>query len=97
VALYHNSEHLGLGHTFPIGEPWLPESLCTHMLVSLPYPFSPDFEICCVEGEHIHIYWLLPITEAEKKLAVENSQEELEQIFEEQGLEYWKPNRKSLV
>src|ERR1043165_3824146 len=35
TAWYHHEYRLGLGHTFPIGEPWLPGSTCNFMLVSL--------------------------------------------------------------
>jgi len=32
AAYYHYMEQLDLGHTFLLGEPLLPNSLCTHML-----------------------------------------------------------------
>jgi len=67
------------------------------MLVSLPYPFGPDLEICCVDGEHISLYWLLPITAAENQNATQNGTEALEQIFDREALEYWDFKRKSLV
>jgi hypothetical protein len=46
TVYYHRPGRLGLGHTLPIGEPWLPESACDHWLVSLPYPFGPDLQTC---------------------------------------------------
>ena len=97
AAYYHHMEHLDLGHTFPLGEPLSPNSLCTHMQVSLPYPFGPDLEICRVDGEHIHLYWLLPITAAENQYVVQKGTEALEQIFDREALEYWDFKRKSLV
>ena len=66
TAWYHRDRGLGLGHTFPIGEPWLPGSGCEFMLVSLPYPFGRPLEVCCLGDEHIHVFWLLPITRAER-------------------------------
>jgi hypothetical protein len=36
------------------------------MLVSLPYPFGRPLEVCCLGDEHIHVFWLLPITRAER-------------------------------
>src|SRR5258706_165567 len=42
TVYYHRGGRLGLGHTYPIGEPWLPGSRCDYILVSLPYPFGPD-------------------------------------------------------
>jgi hypothetical protein len=35
TAYYHRGGKLGLGHTLPIGEPWLPGSRCDSLLVSL--------------------------------------------------------------
>ncbi len=62
---YHGHRHL-LGHTFPLGGPWLPQSNCDHFLVSKPYPFGPDLEICPLIERHTHILWLLPITRADE-------------------------------
>src|SRR5262249_52652746 len=58
-AWYHGREGLGSGHTFPIGEPWLSGSTCEFFLVSLPYPFGPDLEICESSDGHVHVLWLL--------------------------------------
>ena len=69
-AYYHaNSDvsfRLDVGHTVPLGEPWLPGSLLDHLLVSQPYPYGPEFEMCHWEGGHARILWLLPITESER-------------------------------
>jgi hypothetical protein len=97
AAYYHSNHQLGLGHTVPIGEPWLEGSCCDCMLVSLPYTFGPDLEICNVNGGHIHLFWLLPITQAEREFKVRNGQESLEEEFEKQGLEYWRIDRESVV
>lgn len=94
---YHSSTRLGLGHTVPIGEPWQGTSLCDHLLVSLPYPLGPDFEICAHQGEHAHIFWLLPITKAERDYKATNGQESLEQLFDEGAIEYWNVRRASVV
>jgi hypothetical protein len=67
------------------------------MLVSLPYTFGPELEICNVNGDHIHLFWLLPITQAEREFKVRNGQESLEKEFEKQGLEYWRIDRESVV
>ena len=97
VTSYHYAEHLALGHYFPIGEPWLSDSACTQMLVSLPHPLGQKFEICHVDDDHVHLLWLLPITEAEKKYMVANGQEELEKAFDIAEIEFWNPSRKSVV
>ena len=39
VAYYHagpESQRLDIGHTVPIGAPWVQESSCNHLLVGLP-------------------------------------------------------------
>jgi hypothetical protein len=97
VVYYHRSQGLGLGHTLPIGEPWLEGSACDGLLVSRPYPFGSDLEVCDLGKQQLHFVWLLPITSAERAFKVENGLEALEQRFENCGLEYWKPERDSVV
>jgi hypothetical protein len=94
---YNRDGRLGLGHTFPIGEPWLPGSRCDHVLVSLPYPFGPDLETCHVGDRHVDFLWLLPITEEERDFKVAHGQEALEVRFEEVELCYWDLNRASAI
>lgn len=94
---YHGHRHLGLGHTFPLGGPWLPQSNCDHFLVSKPYPFGPDLEICPLIERHTHILWLLPITRAERELKVREGLEALEQRFDDAALEYWSIRRASVI
>lgn len=96
-AYYHKNHRLGLEHTLPIGESWLDGSVCDHLLVSLPYPFGPELEICSMGQSHAHIYWLLPITKAERDFKVEHGLEALEQKFESLPLEYWRSDRESAV
>jgi hypothetical protein len=78
---------LDIGHTVPIGRPWLEGSRCDHLLVSRPYPFGPELEVA----------WLLPITAAERELKKANGLEALEQLFDDARLEYWNPGRASVV
>lgn len=94
---YHSSAPLGLGHTVPIGEPWQGASLCDHLLVSLPYPLGPEFEVCDRGNFHAHILWLLPITKAERDFKARNDQESLERLFDEAAIEYWNVRRASVV
>jgi Suppressor of fused protein (SUFU) len=96
-AWYHGKHRLGTGHTFPIGEPWLCGSKCRYFLVSTPYPLGAQFEVCNFADWHLHFLWLLPITESERELKIREGLEALEQRFEACGLEYWKPNRDSVV
>ena len=97
ITHYHGNHELGIGHTLPIGEPWIVGSECDHWLVSVPYPLGPELEICNLENTHIHVSWLLPITEKEKEFKVQNGLESLEQLFEDKGLEFWNVQRKSLI
>lgn len=56
TAHYHRTgERLDVGHTFPIGEPWLEGSTLEHMLVSVPYPYGPDLEVMDAGDYHVHI------------------------------------------
>ena len=97
VSWYQRKRPLGIGHTLPIGEPWLPGSRCDHLLVSTPYPFGPNLEICEMEGLHAHISWILPITRAERDFKAAQGLETLESLFESNALHFWDAHRKSLV
>ena len=94
---YNRGGVLGLGHTVPIGEPWLPRSLCDSLLISLPYPFGPDLQTSHVGDQHVDFLWLLPITEAERDLKASAGLEALESRFDDVGLEYWRVDRASVV
>ena len=95
--VYHRDYQLGLGHTFPIGGPWLDHSKCDHILVSKPYPYGPNLEICPLGKQHLHILWLLPITQAERDYKIEHGLEALELAFEQGRLDFTDINRQSIV
>ncbi|MCL9780965.1 suppressor of fused domain protein [Vibrio sp. S4M6] len=97
VAYYHQTRNVKLGFSLSIGQPWISNSMCDHLLLSLPYPFGPDLEICNLKDGHAHVYWLLPITENESAYKVKHGLDALEGIFEEQELSYWEVDRKSVV
>lgn len=100
VAYYHaTGGHYVLdhGHTVPIGRPWIRKSTCDHLLVSLPYPWGPELEICAFPGGHIRVLWLLPITEAEKTFRHTHDLEALEQRFEAAAIIPTDPRRMSVV
>ena len=66
------------------------------MLVSLPYPFGPDEEVCCLEGEeHARFPWLPPATEAQKWFRHEP--EALERRIQDARLKFAVPWRESVV
>jgi hypothetical protein len=100
VAFYHatgGEYELDLGHTMPIGRPWLPGATCDHLLVSLPYPWGPDLEECPLSGGHARILWLLPITKAERDFKVANGLEALEQRLEAEAIIPADPQRASVI
>ena len=47
------------------------------MLVSLPYPFGPELEVCQLPDGELHVLWLLPITLAEREFKVREGLEAL--------------------
>ena len=95
---YHHTQTLGLGHTLPLGEPWVPESTLDHALISLPYPYGPDLErFPFGADEHGHIFWILSITAAEREFKKEKGLEALEERFDRAELQYWDVARHSVV
>jgi len=97
LAYYHQTTGLGLGHTLPIGEPWLPGSACDCFLLSTPYPFGPELELCGLGDLRLRVLWALPITMAERAFKVAHGLEALEERFDAAALEYWNVERASVV
>jgi hypothetical protein len=97
TVYYNRNGRLGLGHTSPIGEPWLSGSQCDHFLVSVPYPFRPSIETAHIGDRHVAFVWLLPITESECDFKVRHGLEALESRFDEAAFEYADPHRPSVV
>jgi len=97
ASFHRNSAILNLDHTVNIGRPWLPGSACDYAFISLPYLYGEQLELLSFLGYTTHCYWLIPITEAERKYKMNHGAEALEQLFEEKQLDYLNPNRKTLV
>jgi hypothetical protein len=98
TSYYHRSgERLGLGHTFPIGEPWVPGSSLDHFLVSLPYPFGPQLEHLPMSGHNVRLLWLLPIASSERDYKRAHGVEALETLFDAAQIAYWDPKRRPVV
>jgi len=97
VAWHHRDSCLGVGHTALLGEPWLADSACDSILLSLPYPFGPELEMHEVGETHVQILWALPITRAERDFKVKNGLDALEELFDEDAIEFWAPHRSSVV
>jgi hypothetical protein len=97
TASYHHTEEFAVGHTVPIGEPWLPESKCDHLLFSLPYLDGPKVEWMDTPKCPRQFLWLIPISGAEAVYRHELSLEALEQKFEAEQFNYLDPLRRSVV
>ncbi|HEX4036362.1 MAG TPA: suppressor of fused domain protein [Solirubrobacteraceae bacterium] len=100
TAYYHagpEEQRLDWGLTVPIGEPWTAGSLCTYDLISLPYVYGPDLEICRWECGHIRILATMPITEAERNFKVTHGIEALEQRFDQAKIAFADPHRPSVI
>lgn len=99
-AYYHAGpphQRLDHGHVVPIGRPWFADSSCDRYLISMPYPFGPEFEVCTWDSGHARILWLLPITPAERDLFVNAGLEALETLFDEKEIDFTDPYRPSAV
>jgi hypothetical protein len=97
VASYHQTRRLGVGQRLPLGEPWLEGATCDAFLVSLPYPFGPTLETARLGPRVVRVLWLLPITPAERRFAAQHGLEALEERFDDARVEYWRPERASVV
>lgn len=97
ASFHRNVATLDLDHTVNIGRPWLPEATCDHAFISLPYIHGEALELFDYAGITTHCYWLLPITEAERNYKILHGAEALEQLFEQNELDYLDPNRNSLI
>jgi hypothetical protein len=100
VAYMHrdSQHHFDVGHTMKIGHPWEKDSLCDRLLVSLPHPAGPQFEILHLpDGEHVRFLWLVPITAREERFRHQMGQEALESRFEQEAIDFLDPARPSVV
>lgn len=97
-ASYHrNGLPLDIGHTVNIGQPWFDNSKCDYGFISSPYLDGPKLGLFEYNSQEIGCYWFIPITEKERDYKVEYGIEQLEQLFEDQQLDYLNPARTCLV
>jgi hypothetical protein len=68
-----------------------------HLLVSLPYPFGPELEVCAFDRGIVRFLWLVPITAAEASYARARGYKSLEDRFEEARVDTLDVNRPSVV
>lgn len=88
-ASYHrNKLPLNLHHTVNIGQPWLNNSKCDHGFISLPYLDGEELEIFNYNGQKVHCYWFIPITEKERDFKIKSGWEALEKLFEDRQFDY---------
>jgi hypothetical protein len=99
VAHYHcTGASLGRGHTVDFGRPWLPDSVCSVGLVSLPYLNGPALEnFMAPNGLSVQCLWLIPVTRNEVALKKRDGLEALERLFERSALPYADPLRPDLA
>ena|SRR5687768_958332 len=99
VAHFHADPRYAVypGKVLNIGRPWLPGSTCTHLLVSRPFPFGPDFERCVDANLQLRLLWLMPITTSEAEFARTNGVDALEDAFEQHAVDTLDPTRVSIA
>lgn len=98
LAWYHTTTaRLGVGHTVNFGRAWMPDSECTHGLLSVPYLHGPSLEWFEHANVRSHILWLIPITPEERAFKVSRGLDALESRFESPGFDYANPHRASVI
>jgi hypothetical protein len=90
-------QRVGLGHTLNIGEPWIAGSVCTHLLISLPYAYGPALEICEWPDGHARVLAVQPISAAERAFTIDHGVEALEQRLEDTQAAFSDQRRASAV
>jgi hypothetical protein len=96
IAHYHRTgSQLALGHSVNFGQPLVPESNCTHGLISLPYLDGPKLE--WMANPKVRFLWLVPITQEELAFKKTHGMEALEERFEEKQFNYLDLFRPSVV
>jgi hypothetical protein len=88
---------LMVGSTVNIGRPWADGSAADRLLVSLPYPYGPEFEHLDLGDRHIRFLWLVPINKAEADLARTQGLDALEQRLEGSNVDVIAPTRASVA
>jgi hypothetical protein len=88
---------LDVGRVVGIGDPWMEQSSCDHLLVSLPYPYGPKLEWLRLKNICVRFLWLMPITAMEAAYAELNGVQALEERFDKARPDYLNPNRPSVI
>jgi Suppressor of fused protein (SUFU) len=88
---------LDRGSVVPLGRPWLPGSCSDRLLVTLPYPYGPNFEYVRWKRNTLRLLWLLPITAAEAAFIAVDGVEAFEARLEGMAVSFTDPMRPSVV
>ena len=99
LANFHadKSFRLDVGSILNIGSPWIADSTCDHLLISVPYPYGPKLEWLKVPDICVRFLWALPITAREAGFAELNGYQALEEKFDATKPNYLDPFRPSVV
>lgn len=92
-----SNNKISVGTCINIGREWIEGSTCKNLLVSLPYPYGPDFENFNSDDVKVKYRWLVPIHDSEKKYLEHSGLEALEQKFDEMEMDFLDPCRPSCV
>ncbi|MBK8069784.1 MAG: suppressor of fused domain protein [Rhodanobacteraceae bacterium] len=98
LAWYHlTGATLGEGHVLNIGSSWVPGSTLCSVLICRLWQFGDKLEIVRPREHHVHIYWVLPVTNDEGAFALAHGYQELERLFEDNRIQYTDPMRGSVL
>ena len=94
---YRNGDAMEVNDIVNFGRPWHKNSICTHGLVSLPYPDGSKMEVERILGKNTFFYWMIPITEREADYKKNCGIYDLNLLFDEPPLDYMNIRRRSVV
>lgn len=98
ASFYAESESdLDIGDSVNIGRNWLEGANCNHLLVSLPYPYGTNLELCKLEDFTVKYLWLLPISSTENTYLKSHGMEALGQKFDDAEIDFLDLARPSVV
>lgn len=91
------ASRLDRGSIVRLDRPWLPGSECDRLLVTLPYPYGPQFEWCRWWSKVARFLWLMPITPLEEAFVADAGVDALEERFEALGVSFADPDRRPVI
>jgi Suppressor of fused protein (SUFU) len=85
-----------VGDTLNVEAPWFTGSSMTRLLVSLPYPYGPPFEVVQLDGGDCSFRWLMPVHDAEAAAVKHRGLDAVEAEFERRQVAVDDPQRASV-